>query len=173
MKHLLLALSLFLFSASIFAQDLPEEKLKKKLKADILEMDGGNGDGVFRARNKKTQKWGLYQYTYSGTEVEVLIPPAYDSLRFIPFNGNFTVVYLGGKAGIYLSKWTYGDDAKQTVECLYEDYQRFSVENGMTYLAMKKNGQWGWVNWYTGEEKSEFKYADKDDLPYPYFKQEY
>lgn len=173
MKRSMFFLSLLFCSASLFAQDFPVEKIKKKLKADLLEMDHGNGDGVFKARNEKTKKWGLYQYTYSDTEVEVLIPASYDSLRFIPFNGSFTVVYLGGKAGIYLSKWSYGDDAKQTVECLYDDYQRFSIENGTTYLAVKKDGYWGWLNWYTGEEKSEFKYAEKSELPYPYFKQEF
>lgn len=170
MRNYLPFICLLLFTSSLFAQAFPEKELKKKLKADLLEMDGGNGDGVFKARNKKSKKWGMYQYMYSGTEVQVLIPMEYDSLEFIPFNGAFSIVYKDGKAGIYLSQWRYGDDAKQSVPCLYDDYQRFNAKNNL-YLAVKRDGYWGWVDWVTGEEKSEFKYATTDDLPYPYFKQ--
>lgn len=94
----------------------------------------------------------------------------YDSLEFIPFNGAFTIVYQHGKAGIYLSQWSYGDDAKETVPCLYHEFQRFTAK-GNLYVAAKRDGVWGWVDWYTGEEKSQFQYATTDDLPYPYFKQ--
>lgn len=171
MKNLL-SLTLFLCMLQPLFAQFPEEALKKKLKADLIEMDNGNGDGVFKARNKKTKKWGMYQWMYEGTQVNELIPMEYDSLRNIPFNGNFAAVYKDGKVGFYLSKWSYGEDAKQSVECLYTDYQRYDVE-GITYLAVQKDGKWGWIDWYNGIEKSEFKYATKDALPYPYYKQEY
>jgi len=29
---------------------------------------------------------------------------------------------------------------------------------------MKKDGKWGWVDWITGEEKSEFIYETTKDL---------
>lgn len=159
-----------LFCLLVFAQSFPEKELKKKLKADLLEMDPGNGDGVFRARHKKTKKWGMYQWGYEGTNTTEMIPMEYDSVRFFPFNGNFTAVYKKGKVGIYLCSWSY-DSVYQSVPCLYSDYQRFTAKN-QTYLAMQKDSVWGWVNWKTGEEKSSFKYATTDDLPYPYFKQE-
>lgn len=146
---------------------LPE--IKSGVDADLVFFDGGNGDGVFKARHKVTGKWGMFQY--GGTEIQTLIPMEYDSLRFFPFNGMYTAVYKGGNVGIYLSYWSYGADAHQTLPCAYEDYKRFSAD-GVSKLAMKKNGKWGWVDWLHGTEKSEFRYETTDDLPYPYFKQE-
>lgn len=92
------------------------------------------------------------------------------SVKSFPFNGNFTAVYQGGKVGFYLAKWSYDNDARQTVPCQYEGYQRFTVNN-ITYLAVVKNGKWGWVDWLTGEERSDFIYSTKDDLPYPGWEQ--
>ncbi|MGV6862430.1 MAG: hypothetical protein ACWA41_11700 [Putridiphycobacter sp.] len=166
----LLIIFLFLgvqFSSS--AQYFNEKNVQKILKADKIKMDEGNGDGVFLARSKKTKKWGMFQYI-SEKEIVELIPMAYDKINYFPFNGAFTAVYLNGKVGFYTSYWSYGDKAKQTVKCLYEDYQRFNVDN-QTYLAVKKNGKWGWVDWFTGEEKSEFIYDQKEDLPRPKFDQ--
>ncbi|OUS01053.1 hypothetical protein A9Q86_09930 [Flavobacteriales bacterium 33_180_T64] len=133
-------------------------------------MDEGNEDGVFKANSKRSKKWGMYQWTYEGTNVKELIPMKYDSIKYFPFNGAFTAVYNDGKVGFYLAKWSYGDKAKQTVPCLYEEYQRYN-NNGITYLAVSKNGKWGWVDWLTGEEKTEFKYETKEELPYPKYEQ--
>jgi len=36
---------------------------------------------------------------------------------------------------------------------------------------MKRDGKWGWVNWLTGEEITEFIYDTTDDLPRPEFEQ--
>jgi hypothetical protein len=166
----ILIIALFSCNVSI-AQDFPEKDIAKKLKADKIEMDAGNGDGVFKARLKKTKKWGMYQYTYSGTKVKELIPMQYDSVRYFPFNGSFAAVYNDGKVGFYLSEWSYGDQAKQTVPCSYGNYQRYNSK-GTTYLAVTKNNKWGWVDWLTGEEKSEFKYTTKKDLPSINYKQE-
>ena len=147
----------------------PENISKRSLGVDLIEHDYGNGDGVFRARNKETQKWGMFQ-NYGLNEIVELIPMQYDSVRFIPFNGAFSAVYNNGQVGIYLSKWSYEDKAKQTVECLYQDYQRFNVNN-TTYLAVKKDNKWGWVDWLTGEEKSDFITSIKEQLPQPIFVQ--
>ena len=171
---MLLALSFFMING-VFAQ-FPTEKIKKKLNASEISMDGGNGDGVFKAKSNKTNKWGMYQYTYDGVNSKELIPMEYDSIRNFPFNGMFTAVYNDGKVGIYLSKWSYDDQAKQTVICRYDDYQRIryrtsQYDSGTIYLAMKKDGKWGFVDWLTGEEKSEFIYNTTDDLPDPGFEQ--
>ena len=74
--------------------------------------------------------------------------------------------------GFYLSKWSYGAKAKQTIPCLYEDYQRYTPEDGITRLAVMKDKKWGWVDWLTGIMKTEFIYDSKEDLPYPNWKQE-
>lgn len=147
------------------------KKAQAKLEADLIIFDGGNGDGVFKARSKTTYKWGMFQSS-GDEEYTELIPMQYDSLNFFPFNGKFTAVYNQGKIGFYLSMWSYYDEAKQTVLCMYDDYQRYTVNN-KSYLAVKKNGKWGWVDWLTGEEKSDFVFETKDDLPYPSWVQSY
>ena len=174
-KSIILFAISFLMISSVFAQ-FPEKEIKKKLNASEISMDGGNEDGVFRAKNKKTKKWGMYQWMYSGTEVKEMVPMEYDSLKNFPFNGSFTAVYNDGKVGIYLCEWSYQEDAKQTVICRYDDYKRIRVrksqyDGGIIYLAMKKDSKWGYVDWLTGEEKSEFIYNTIDDMPYPSYVQ--
>jgi len=142
---------------------------KKKLKADILIFDEGNGDGVFKARNKTSQKWGMYQ-SLGENDITTLIPAKYDSIRFFGSNSKFTAVYNKGKIGMYLSNWSYNDKAKQSVPCIYEDYKKYDAD-GVPKLAVKKDGKWGWINWLTGKEESEFKYEALNDLPYPHYKQ--
>ena len=169
---LLTLLSLILIQSYCLAQGLPEDNIRKLLRVDKIDSDPNNGDGTFRARNKKTRKWGLYQWYYNGDEYQILVPAEYDSLHFIPFNGNFSIVYRGDKAGVYLSYWSYSDEARESIACLYDDYQRYTA-NGVTYLAMKRDGYWGWVDWKNGKERSSFLYENKEDLPYPYWKQDY
>jgi len=174
-KTIILVVLSFLMISNVFAQ-FPEKEIMKKLRASEIKMDEGNGDGVFRAKSKKTNKWGMYQWMFEGTKVKEMIPMEYDSLKNFPFNGNFTQVYNDGKVGIYLCEWSYQDNAKQTVACKYEDYRRINVKKGpfngeVLYLAMKKNGKWGYVDWFTGEKKTEFIYNTTKDLPYPDFEQ--
>ena len=145
---------------------------KTKLNADLVIFDPNNGDGALKARNKKTKKWGMYQFLDMNMEEKELIPMQYDSLNFYPFNGKYTAVYNNEKVGFYLSYWSYDKQAKETVACKYDDYKRFDAD-GVSKLAVKKNGKWGWVDWLTGEEKSEFIYNSTDDLPYPHYKQNY
>ncbi|WP_338376171.1 WG repeat-containing protein [uncultured Flavobacterium sp.] len=143
---------------------------KKQLNADILIFDESNGDNVFKARNKDSKKWGMYQ-SLGSRGLTTLILANYDSVSFFPFNGKYTAVYKNEKVGFYLSYWSYYKNAKQTVPCAYDDYKSFDA-NGIPKLAVKKNDKWGWIDWLTGEEKSEFIYLTTKDLPYPHFKQE-
>ncbi|MFT4662406.1 MAG: hypothetical protein ACI898_002187 [Flavobacteriales bacterium] len=145
-------------------------KEKKDEKIDLMDMDGNNGDGLFKARSQTTQKWGLYQYL--GDEIVEAIPMKYDSLYHFSWNGNYTAVFNEGKVGFYLSYWSYDSDAKESVPCIYEDYKRYITDDQIPKLAVMKDGKWGWVDWLTGEEKSEFKYETPEDLPYPYYNQE-
>ena len=145
-------------------------KQKDKEKIDMINMDGGNGDGLFKARSEQSQKWGLYQYL--GDEIVEAIPMKYDSLYLFPWNGNYTAVFNDGKVGFYLSYWSYDTDTKQTVPCIYDDYKRYITDDQIPKLAVQKDGKWGWVDWLTGKEKSKFKYNTPDDLPYPHYNQE-
>jgi len=142
---------------------------KDREKIDLIDMDGNNGDGLFKARSKASKKWGLYQYL--GDEIVEAIPMQYDSLYHFPWNGKYTAVFNDGKVGFYLSYWTYNEEAKQSVPCIYEDYKRYITDDQISKLAVKKDSKWGWIDWLTGEEKSEFKYETPEDLPYPYYKQ--
>ena len=178
MKHLYLTIIITFFATSSYSQAFSGKELLDKLNADKIEMDTNNEDGVFKARNKKTKKWGMYQSRYSnGSPVEI-IPMKYDSISYFPVNEKYTVVYNNGKIGFYLSYFDYEEDAKQTVACLYDDYKKFSfkysgknrfppISYTENYLAVKKNGKWGWVDWFTGEEKSAFIYKTTNDLPTP------
>ena len=142
------------------------EGARQQLQADLVIFDRGNGDGVIKVRNKVNQKWGMYQ-SEDGKDFFELIPAEYDSLRFFPFNGSFTAVYNGGKVGFFLSRWSHFEDhAGETIPCIYDDHQRFTV-GSKSYLAVKQGEMWGWVDWLSGEVKSEFVYATKEDLPYP------
>lgn len=143
---------------------------KKKLNADMLIFDEDNGDGVFKARDKTSKKWGMYQ-SLDSEKLITLIPANYDSINFFSFNNKYTTVYNNDKVGVYLSYWSYRDKAKQTVPCSYEDYKMYDAE-GVPKLAVQKNGKWGWIDWLTGKEKSEFTYETLKDLPYPYYKQD-
>jgi len=176
----LLFISLFVLTYSINGISQNFNELKKKYNFDIVKNDPNNGDGVVKVRNKTTKKWGMYQI-YSLDEIIELIPTEYDSVDFFGFNAFYTKVYKKGKAGIYLCQWSYGDKAKQTIKCEYQDFKTIlidtDVEGGdysfsVNYIAAKKNNKWGWINFMTGEEKSEFIYDTTEALPYPTFKNE-
>lgn len=132
-----------------------------------------NTDGVFLAQSKATDKYGLYQFIAENNIIEA-IPMKYDSIHYFSWNRNFIVTFNEGKVGIYLSYWIYDEEAKESVPCMYEDYTivKRDVDN-ITVLAVKKNNKWGWINWLTGEEKSEFTFETAKDLPYPYYEQKY
>lgn len=138
---------------------------------DMIDLDGGNGDGLFKARNAETKKWGIFQHLDGHDFVEA-VPMKYDSLYHFGWNADFTPVFNNGKVGFYLSYWTYDEKAKQTVPCTYDDFKLYVPEDRITRLAVKRNGKWGWVDWLTGEEKSEFIYDSVEDLPYPDYKQQ-
>ena len=145
---------------------------KKKLNADLVIFDPNNGDGALKARSKKTKKWGMYQFLDLNIEEKELIPMQFDSLYFYSFNSPYTEVFNNGKVGFYISLWSYGQEARQTVECKYEAFKRYNAD-GVDKLAVKRSGKWGWVDWLTGEEKSEFIYDSPGDLPYPHYEQKY
>jgi hypothetical protein len=182
MMKVLLVILFFSICKSFFAQDITKTVLNK-INASEYKLDVNNEDGVFVAKNKKTNKWGMYQ-AWSEKEINEMIPPKYDSIDFFGFNSKLTGVWYQGKVGIYQSPWSYGEeDAKQTVDCLYDDYKIFNVERTIVdgigryrkyfdYVAVKNDGLWAWIDWMTGELKSEFIYdLEKEKMPYPDFEQ--
>lgn len=179
----LLVLLLFLIVSGVSGQEI-NPRILKKINASEYKLDKNNEDGVFLAKNKKTKKWGMYQ-AWSEKDIKEMIPPNYDSIEFFGFNARLTGVWNNGKVGIYISPWSYSEDrVKQTVPCLYEEYKIFNVEKIIKdgigqypkyfdYVAVKKNGLWAWIDWMTGELKSDFLYdLEKEKMPYPDFEQE-
>jgi len=180
MKKLFFTIIIAFFAASSYSQTFSEKELLQKLDANLILLDADNEDGTFKARNKKTQKWGMFKLD-NRNPVE-MIPMKYDSIEYFPVNEKYTVVYNNGKIGFYLSYFDYEKNAKQSVPCLYDDYKKikikYSGENRFppinfteNYLAVKKDGKWGWVDWFTGEEKSKFVYITTDELPAPNYNQ--
>lgn len=178
MNHLLI-LVLALASASLSAQEITP-KILKKIGASEYKMDRYNEDGVFIAKNKKTKKWGMFQ-AWSESDIKEMIPMAYDSIHFFQFNGLVTGVWNQGKVGLFPSPWSF-EDAMQTVECLYDGYKIYDVEKytdsgypiTVVYVAVKKNGLWAWIDWKTGELKTEFEYdLTEAKMPYPHYDQSY
>ncbi|GLB50408.1 hypothetical protein [Neptunitalea lumnitzerae] len=154
------------------------EATRQILNADLIEHDNQNGDGALIARNKDTKKWGMYQVFVYSESYRTLIPAAYDKIDFFDWNGSFTGVFKNGKVGIYLSSWQYDEAAKETVPCIYDNYAKVTITDTQTgrqqlYLAMQKQGKWGWVDWLTGEEKSAFTYASQSEMPTPTYVQKY
>ena len=180
MKNIITITLVFLASHS-YAQEITPAILKK-LNASEYKLDFKNGDGVFIAKNQKTKKWGMFQ-AWSINDVNEMIPMSYDSIHFFNVNAKFTGVWNNGKVGIFISPWSF-ETGKQTVECLYDDYRSFNVERTIvddigrynkyfTYLAVKKDGLWAWIDWMTGELKTEFLYnLEIEQMPYPDFEQE-
>lgn len=175
---LILLFICFTFCQQAQAQDL-SDKLKRKLKASEIFQDPYNEDGVFIARLKKSNKCGMYQ-SFNGKKIDCLIPPLFDSINFFKFNGEITGVWNNGKVGLYTSPWI-NDTAKQTVPCIYDAYKVYKIEKKVwdgfgeylapfTYVAVKKDGLWAWVDWITGELKTDFLYdLNKEKMPFPKF----
>lgn len=172
-----------LFFSDISAQTV-SEKVLKKINASAYKSDTNNEDGVFVAQHQQTKKWGMFQ-AWSEKDIKQMIPMQYDSIDFFGFNAKMTGVWNKGNVGIFLSPWSFGEEnAKQTVECLYDGYKIFEVEKTaydsyssyrkyFTYLAVQKDGLWAWIDWMTGELKTDFSYdLEKELMPYPDFEQE-
>ena len=158
---LVIALSLMIINRSC-AQNFPEPQMMRKFKADTLVLDDQNGDGAFKLRNKRSQKWGLYQWLYRGLMTRELIPMTYDSLEFIGINRPFAIVYQKGKHGVYLSGWNF-ENARESVPCIYEDSKIF-IDGNRTCLAVKEAGDWFWINWQTGQEFRRQTASDPEQL---------
>jgi hypothetical protein len=146
------------------------KKILKKINATEYKIDFKNEDGIFVAKNNKSKKWGMFQ-AWSIKKINEIIPVKYDSIDFFDVNSPLTGVWLKGKVGVYLSPWTF-EKGKQSIPCLYDGYRIFIKET--YYLALQKEGKWAWVDWISGQLKTDFQYElSGDNLPEPNFIQEY
>ena len=150
---------------------IPKSVLKS-IGASEYKPDPYNEDGVFIAKNKKTGLWGMYQY-WIEPPIKTFIPMNYDSIDFFHFNGLLTGVWKANKVGIYIANSL--SNPRETIPCIYDDYKIYSINQPYPkpYLAVKKNGLWAWIDWITGELKTEFLYdLNIEKMPYPTFEQE-
>lgn len=150
-----LTLTLLFISGLVYSQEITPSILKS-IQALEHKLDTNNGDGVFVAKNEKSKKWGMYQ-AWSEKNIQELIPPVYDSIDFFGFNAKLTGVWKNGKVGIYISPWSFNENARETVGCKYDAYKIYNFSNRKyPYLAVQKDGKWGWVDWLTGKDRSYF-----------------
>ena len=153
--------------AQLFAQYPSREKPNNSLKTDSIVFDAYNGDGIFKARNPKTKKWGSFQ-VFSGDIIEQ-IPMKYDSLGFYDKSQRFTLVKNNGKYGII------GRDRegfKYETAIIYDklaiiDYTGKYAGLRKPMIAARKNGKWGYIHEVTGDTLLPFGFNKKVDLPKP------
>ena len=131
--------------------------IKKKFKVDSIQIDYGNEDGIYVARNKKSKKWGMYQY------YETKILPEYDSINFYKVNAPFTTVWKNGKVGIVNSPWNFDVAvAVVIVPCIYDNFKIEIKENNYN-LKTSKDKKWGMIDWQNGNMLIDFIYKDPND----------
>ena len=163
MKQYILILTLSTFYINGFSQTESQEKyIKKELGVKQIVWDQENQDGIFKALNKKTNKWGMFQY-FEGRRPKRLVSFKYDSLGFYKFNASFTIVKNNGKYGLISDPW--GEPkAKLIVKCKH-DQLRY-VKNGYGMLASKRGKNWAYIN---EQGDTLIPYASKtfEDLPIP------
>ncbi|QNL22876.1 hypothetical protein HZR84_13315 [Hyphobacterium sp. CCMP332] len=142
--------------------------VRRKKGFDFVEFDRVNGNDIFIARQGRLRKWGMYK----GKDVNnltQLIPNEFDSLEYFPSNNTFTPVYLGGKVGFYTM---VDNEVKKLTATEYEAFKRVEI-NDFEYLAVQKQGRWGWMDWFTGEIKVNSISPEFDKLPTPDWKSKY
>lgn len=142
--------------------------IRRKKGFDYVEFDRMNNNEIFRARSRRLGKWGLYK-GFDVNTTETLIPSEFDSLYMFPNENNFTVAFKAGKVAIY-TMLNY--QVKKISDPVYDDFKRVN-NNDMDYLAVKKQGRWGWVDWFDGEIKVNSISTSFEELPAPDWKPKY
>lgn len=163
LQKLITTILLLLIFSTIYSQDADKE-VKKLLNVNEIVWDEYNQDGVLKARNNKTGKWGMYQYAYDGKRPKTLVTMKYDSLGFYDFSSSYTIVKNKNKYGIILSPWS-SDNARRSVRCIYEQIKYVESGNGM--LAAKGNNLWGYIDYKTGDTLIPFLHSSQTELPPP------
>ena len=144
------------------------DAVRRKKGFDFVEFDRVNNNQIFMARQSRLRKWGMFK-GFDVNTLETLIPNEYDSVEFFPSNNTFTPVFLAGKIGFYS---LVDFKAKKITDPDYEAFKRVDI-NGEDYLAIQKNGRWGWMDWYTGEIKVNSISPSFEELPNPDWRSKY
>ena len=166
MKKYLLILITIILSNIVFAQSEKDTKIvQHALNAKQIIWDEYNGDGVLKAQNKKTGKWGMYQYWFNSKKPEKLVLMKYDSLGFYTHTSSYTIVKNNNKYGVLGSAWE-GIEPKTQVKCLYQMLRY--VRGSRNIIAAKGNNKWGYVSTETGDTLIPFAFNKFSDLPMPH-----
>lgn len=167
-KFLIFSFISVMFCSELFAQQNQDYKrLQRRLNADSIVQDSFNGDGVFIARSKKTQKWGMFQGFGKG-KPQQLVPFNYDSLGFFDQSPNFTIVKKNQKYGLILSPWS-NDGSLESIRCTYDKLAIIESDYSRSHnmIAAQKNGKWGYIHEETGATLIPFQFTTIADLPDP------
>ncbi len=160
----LLFIAISFISANTIAQgEAMTKKMLKKLHASEIIWDTYNYDGVFKAKNKKTGKWGMFQYWEDLSEPKVLINYGYDSLGFYNHSSNYTLVKQNNKYGLLGQPW--GDDpAVLIIDCKYDLLKYSGIRN---VIIANIDNKWGYLNSVNSDTIIPFAFNSKSELPTP------
>lgn len=166
-------LPFIILSCSCFAQEIKvkEKKLLKTYEADSIIIQNEYSSHIFiQLRNESTQKWGLIKQSKDGILSETL-PFEYDNIDFRLNNSIFMVVSKAGKEAIFiLDKMDKNSKGAFSTDFIYDKLVVIALNGSFDmiyHLAANKNGNWGWIDWKTGEEKTVFTFNSIEDLPIP------
>ncbi|GGE05313.1 leucine-rich repeat domain-containing protein [Psychroflexus salis] len=170
LKHLTFSLIFLFFANQLLAQNNDDfKRLQLRLRADSLVLDAYNGDGVFIARQKSSQKWAMFQGV-SDRKLDRFTPFAYDSLGFFDKHPHFTIVKKNNKYGVILSPWRNDGKAIESIACTFDKLAIVEDEGwggSQNMLAAQKDGKWGYIHEETGATLIPFVFKTKAELPSP------
>jgi len=158
-----------LFLSASQAQQIRRSSSKKEIKQFLKEKKADKivfchtHEDVFQLRNKKTNKWGMYDW------YDQLIPMEYDSIQ--PFN-QFQPFTLAQKEGIYLViQWPYDTEELVISPLVNFDDVNIKINNKISNLSFQyvllasQNGLWGCVNWKDLSIIVPFEYTSSEEVP--------
>ena len=158
----LLQILLLLVPLSLSAQDKNlSKKVRKLLNAKEIVWDDHNGDGVLKAKSKKTGRWGMYQYHYDDRRPKTLVSASYDSLGFYSHSQMFTIVKKKGKYGILGSPWNDAR-ARLNIRCKYKNIKYTNASN---IVAVQSGNKWAYFNASNGDTLMPFVFDNYGQLP--------
>lgn len=165
---LLFILMITLNYDALYAQLIRNSSSSKEIKRFLRERKADKivfcevHQDVYQLRNKKTKKWGMYDW------FDQLIPMEYDTI--IPFK-QFQPFTLAKKNGAYIIlKWPY--DIEEIALTPITDFEAMDIvtviDNNVTFryfLLASHDGSWGCVSWQDLSTIIPFKYASSGDVP--------
>lgn len=151
------------------AQHITPNSSKKEVKA-FLKNKGGDQveyciahEDVYFVRNKKTGKWGMYDW------YGMLLPMEFDTIQHFDQFQPFTVGKKEGQNVVI--QWPY-DTESEGVEMvngvdslLTKQFKSRGISSASYFLLASKNGKWGCLDWATLVELIPFEYSSPEEVP--------